>query len=713
MLSHLFGKYRFLVVSIALFLIFDLGVLILNFYTSGKLAQQAELINLAGQQRTLTQQMSKSTLYIKAQKLRLWVYQSGLEELREHYTQFGNTLDVLKNGGVIESAETGLPVKIEAVTSIEGRNILQQATVLWAEFDQVLAPLMVDVLITDEEIEPASAFIASNNLKLYRLMDKLTEHFKVTTERQATFLRRAQVVGITLATINFFVILFHFLRQLSGLDRRVKVKQHESDQILSTINEGVFLLNEELRIGGQHSKQLSKIFATKKASGRRLKSFLRDYFPKSTVATAMNFINLYFKDHVDPVLISDINPLKHVEASITKPSGESERRFLDFSFARLDQSNGEPRSVLVTVKDVTAEILLAAQEDQAQVKLDQKMALLTQILPVAPSDLDEFIRECMGGFDRINSLLKNTKITKDNFENTLTRVAREAHKLKGNASAVGMHSLAEEHHEFENSIQDIRHHSKLQDLSGRDLLPLAIKLDESYSTLETIAELRERLGSYQRPIEQQGRPGKSEVSKENSKWRTLEDYAQKLADEYDIPVSLNLRGFSKPIPEHLTERLYPLAVQLLRNSIAHGIESKSIRANLRKPNKGQMTISISHDLNNNFRFLFEDDGRGFDYERIRQDLIDKNIIEASQAKLLGHTALVQHAFKDSVSTRKKSDLLAGRGAGLPLVWQIVNELEGKLKIRSVKLEFTQFIVDFAYVNKGNPSPVMDKLLKVG
>ena len=53
-----FGKYRFLVVSIALFLIFDLGVLGLNFYTSGKIAEQTERINLAGRQRTLTQQLS-------------------------------------------------------------------------------------------------------------------------------------------------------------------------------------------------------------------------------------------------------------------------------------------------------------------------------------------------------------------------------------------------------------------------------------------------------------------------------------------------------------------------------------------------------------------------------------------------------------------------------------------------------------------------------
>lgn len=73
-LRKLFGKYRVLVISIGLFLVFDLGVLVLNFYMFGKISEQIEKINISGRQRTLSQKMSKATLYIKAQKLQKRVY---------------------------------------------------------------------------------------------------------------------------------------------------------------------------------------------------------------------------------------------------------------------------------------------------------------------------------------------------------------------------------------------------------------------------------------------------------------------------------------------------------------------------------------------------------------------------------------------------------------------------------------------------------------
>ena len=45
-----FGKYREIIIAVAFFLLFDLGVLVLNFYTSFKIDQDTVAINLAGRQ---------------------------------------------------------------------------------------------------------------------------------------------------------------------------------------------------------------------------------------------------------------------------------------------------------------------------------------------------------------------------------------------------------------------------------------------------------------------------------------------------------------------------------------------------------------------------------------------------------------------------------------------------------------------------------------
>lgn len=696
----MFGKYRFLVVSIALFLVFDLGVLVLNFYTSGKIAEQAELINLAGRQRTLTQQMSKATLYIKAQKLQLWVYQSGLDELRGHYTTFADTLRVFNEGGAIESTGDGQPIKIKAVVSPQGLQILERANLLWREFESALAPLMVDTLVTDEEIGPASAFIASNNAAMFTLMDDLTEYFKASAERQTVFLRRAQVVGISLATVNFFIILFHFLKQLRGRDLKIKIKQHESDQILNTIGEGVFLLDQNLAMSGQYSRQLEAIFSTRRVAGQRFERFLSQYFANKTVDLAMDFVSLYFRQHIDPTLIEDVNPLKKIEATITADDGETVQKYLDFSFAPLSQSQDDS-TILVTVKDVTAQILLDAQDEQVADELEQKMSLLTQILPIPYQELDYFIQECTQGYERVNALLKDTRHITDNFEDTLNRIAREIHRLKGSAAALNLNWIAEQHHVFEDNIEALRERGNVKKLSGRHLLPLTIKLKSGYESLELVSQLRDRLGSYSSVSdvnENQRTPARFDQKKSgiDKTWCSLYNHANSLAHDQGLSLDVELRGFESPLESPLTAKLHPIAIQLLRNSIAHGIEDSDARRRLKKPNRGQLSITLSHDEGGNYRFTFQDDGRGFDYAAIRGELVTKNILTTEEAKQANKGDLVRHAFMDNVSTQLNTDQISGRGAGLPLVWQLVQSIDGRLKVRSVEREFTQFIIEFEH-----------------
>ncbi len=713
MFNSLFGKYRFLVVSIAFFLVFDLGVLVLNFYTSGKIAEQAERINLAGRQRTLTQQMSKATLYIKAQKLQQWVYQSGLDELREHFNTFGKTLDVFNDGGTLESADTGRPIHFDAVSSDDGRAILLKANLLWEQFEAAINPLMVDTLITDDEIRPASLFIANNNEQMFRHMDELTQYFADSAERQTSLLRQAQVIGISLATVNFFIILFHFLGQLRGRDKEIQIKQHESDQILGTISEAVFLLDENLVMSGQHSKQLEEIFATERVAGRRFDRFLVRYFSKNTVETALNFVQLFHRKHIDPELIADVNPLKRVEAAISLESGETVKKYLDFSFAKLDQGDGQT-SILVSVKDVTASILLEAQDQENANELEQKMGLLTQILPMPAQDLEAFVEESAAGYDRINALLKDSKNVKDNYEKILSRIARETHKLKGNALALNFEWVADKHHLFEETIDRLKVKSRRADLNGQDLLPLTMQLKAHYDDLEMVSELREKLASYggDRRLAKiaSGDESISSIGRveENSKWYALSDFVKRSAESQGLAVDLMLRGFTKPVAPQLNEILYPVAVQLVRNSIAHGIESKATRENLKKPNHGRISVSLSNDKRGNYRFLFEDDGRGFDFDGIRAELVSKSVLTKKQAKTLGKTALIRCAFKDAISTSKETDQLSGRGVGLPLVWQQVKQLEGNLKIRSVENEFTQFIIDFTLSDYGDDPVVTQK-----
>ena len=181
----------------------------------------------------------------------------------------------------------------------------------------------------------------------------MTDRFTELSKRQTNFLRMAQVIGILLATFNFFIILFHFIRQLRQRDNKLKVKAHESDQILDTIAEGVFLVDKNMVIGGQHSRFLQEVFQVERIAGRNLEDFLRLYFSKKIVKTTIEYFQLYYKKHINPDLIADVNPLKGVKALVPTNGNQVLEKYLDFSFALIHTDTGE-KSILVTVNDVTA-----------------------------------------------------------------------------------------------------------------------------------------------------------------------------------------------------------------------------------------------------------------------------------------------------------------------------------------------------------------------
>ena len=75
------GKYREIIIAVALFLLFDLGVLVLNFYTSFQIAEDAVGINLAGRQRMLSQRTAKALLAVEAAKLKGQPQVQSVEEI--------------------------------------------------------------------------------------------------------------------------------------------------------------------------------------------------------------------------------------------------------------------------------------------------------------------------------------------------------------------------------------------------------------------------------------------------------------------------------------------------------------------------------------------------------------------------------------------------------------------------------------------------------
>ncbi|MBN2573932.1 MAG: response regulator [Deltaproteobacteria bacterium] len=151
----------------------------------------------------------------------------------------------------------------------------------------------------------------------------------------------------------------------------------------------------------------------------------------------------------------------------------------------------------------------------------------------------------------------------------------------------------------------------------------------------------------------------------------------------DLSVSGGEIELDKAIVDQLAEPL----LHLLRNAMAHGIESAQVRSERGKPARGRIGIRAS--LESDFVFVvFEDDGGGIDHEAIRRALQASG--QARNETDLSEEALMTAIFEPGFSTRPQSDSLAGRGMGLNIVKRAVMRLGGEVKVESKLGAFSRF-----------------------
>lgn len=129
-------------------------------------------------------------------------------------------------------------------------------------------------------------------------------------------------------------------------------------------------------------------------------------------------------------------------------------------------------------------------------------------------------------------------------------------------------------------------------------------------------------------------------------------------------------------------------VQIVRNAVAHGIESEAERRAAGKPAAGRVTIEVSR---RGRRIVFEcrDDGRGVDLEAVRRVAAQRGLLDA-QASGLDAAALVRLLMRGGITTAAVVTETSGRGVGLDVVREAVEALSGEVTVRTQAGEGARF-----------------------
>ncbi len=161
------------------------------------------------------------------------------------------------------------------------------------------------------------------------------------------------------------------------------------------------------------------------------------------------------------------------------------------------------------------------------------------------------------------------------------------------------------------------------------------------------------------------------------------------ARELDKQAELEIQGAEVDLDRSVLERIAAPLEHMLRNALAHGIETPAQRATAGKGAVGRIAVALRQEANEILLSL-SDDGAGIDLDRLHRKAIDKGVVAANQA--LSEAERMQLVFASGLSTADAVTELAGRGVGMDVVRNEIAAIGGRIDIASARGQGTTFTI---------------------
>ncbi|MCO4793914.1 MAG: hypothetical protein KC493_09385 [Bacteriovoracaceae bacterium] len=453
------------------------------------------------------------------------------------------------------------------------------------------------------------------------------------------------------------------------------------EAMMNSLGQGLVVFDEKLECNVNYTKICEKMFFSS-PDGHLITNVLgienEDSFKKWAGILLKNMIPFHDAAKLGPKFI------------------DKDGRYVTLEYHPL--KDGEKINGVVVVGTDKTEEKIA--KDELEVKT-QFVEMVTSILHKR-KQFNVFRKEFKSGMKSINDL-RNNKF-KD-FDESMLKIT--LHSLKGSSMVFSMKSISDKLHEIEDYLANT---------SIRDPKELELHFNElDKIQIDTFNQASELLGDKNSENPDELR------TIELSKLESFRDFlikckAQNLADNFNdefIKESLNsyFAGFNdliidvaseldkKIAPIHLPKSSFKIDTRhldeffnalphLFRNCVYHGIETPKIRAEKKKNLEGN--IHIEFELNNDeseLVLIVSDDGAGIDLDKIRSKL---EHIGNSEDQALDDSSLALKIFEPDISTSETVNKISGRGVGMHALKVAVDNLNGKLEVKTEKDKGTKF-----------------------
>lgn len=156
-----------------------------------------------------------------------------------------------------------------------------------------------------------------------------------------------------------------------------------------------------------------------------------------------------------------------------------------------------------------------------------------------------------------------------------------------------------------------------------------------------------------------------------------------IAREQGKKVSLTITGSDIEIDRRILDVIRDPMIHLIRNAVDHGIEPEEIRLREGKPAEGTVSIKIIHNRANQVSITISDDGKGIDPQAAVTVALAKGLLDEEDAQALTDDEKERLIFHSGFTTSTQISTVSGRGLGLAIVQEKINQVGGIVDVESV------------------------------
>jgi signal transduction histidine kinase len=516
-------------------------------------------------------------------------------------------------------------------------------------------------------------------------------------------------------------------------ERRAQALHHGGNRLkealIEHVSQGVFLVDHRERILQPVSRSMAALF--RRRDFTRL-TFAKLLEPHATEAALGALAAELAEYRAGTPAVFESSQTRPVELRLPRPDGAFDVVHYCFEFFPVSVPE-QPLAWMVRVTDRTLQIEQARELDELRPQLAELRAeyqfhgeVLRTLLLIGRGRFANAVQTSRIALKAIKAILKKPAREAAAFRAKLQEILVEVTEIRRASASLQLSGLDIAARRFEAGLREL---GKRGQLSGNDFVPIAVQLDQLFEQIARLRTLTASLGATKAarraatgaaavhagadhsgavharaPLAGTAPPGVARHTRHAAAAgleRTLASMTEHVALENHKSVTLKCIGLER-VPAAYLAPIKNVAIQLIRNSLIHGIEAPTERALAGKPPVGSLVLRFNSLADGNFELRFEDDGRGIDAAVVRRTAVERKLMSPDAVERLRDRQAIKLIFKDGFTTLPPAEQGPAHGSGLSFVRRYVHDAGGKVSLASELGRETRFKVSLPAVDKSLP-----------